>query len=57
MHLSFENLVIIRDLGYKHFLWTSITTHFKNISWKMTPFLDHLKLAFALVYVRGRGYG
>jgi hypothetical protein len=57
MHLSFENLVIIRALGYKHFLWTSITTHFKNISWKMTPFLDHLKLAFALVYVRGRGYG
>jgi hypothetical protein len=32
-------------------------THPLSPSWKMTPFLKHLKPAFVLIQAKGQGYG
>jgi len=50
-------LVQFTMLSPKHLWWTSITTHPLGLSWKMTPFLQHLKPAFILVWAKGQGYG
>jgi hypothetical protein len=42
---------------YMFFLWTTTMTHQAGLSWRMTPFPQHPKLTFVLVWARGQGYG
>jgi len=42
---------------YWHLQWMSTTTHPLSLSWKLTPFLQHLEPKLVFVYAKGLGYG
>jgi hypothetical protein len=57
MHLSFESLAVIATLGFQASLMDIHHDTSSGLSWKMTPFFQHLNLAFIFVQIRGHGYG